>query len=254
LSGADANPRDSFSRPSADAEGHPLPPSGFANATPDKGGEGGVAAGRLPLSLTLPRNPPPPSATAGQEGGGEEPVAEGGEERAVDWGEVRRLYELGSESVASIQRRFGLTAYQLRRVREGEDWTKREPVIKPGPLQGHKAVGVDSLELKLNKLVAIGIAMLEQKVADEGMTETNARTLKELARAQETRMRSTRNEKAAKAREKKNNDAGYDFRDDPAWLDAEIDRRIERLARVVEASKTQGEAAGGEAEVSGGLA
>ena len=188
----------------------------------------------MPLADAARRDPSPPgfaeaSAFAkasadlspGKQGGGEEP--------AVDWAEVRRAYELGAESVASVQRRFGLTPYQLRRVREDEDWTKREPVIKPGPLQGHKAVGVDSLELKLNKLVAIGIAMLEQKVADEGMTETNARTLNELCRAQETRMRSTRNEKAAKAREKKNTDDGQDFRDDPAWLDAEFKRRLNRM-------------------------
>ena len=196
---ADAARRDPLSRPSADAEGHPFPPSGFAEAS---------AFAKASADLS-----------PGKQGGGE----------VVDWAEVRRAYELGAESVASIQRRFGLTPYQLRRVREDEDWTKREPVIKPGPLQGHKAVGVDSLELKLNKLVAIGIAMLEQKVADEGMTETNARTLNELCRAQETRMRSTRNEKAAKAREKKNTDDGHDFRDDPAWLDAEFKRRLDRM-------------------------
>lgn len=172
----------------------------------------------------------------------------------IDWEAVRRAYELGSESVSKIQKLFGLTPWQLRCARERGDWTTRPAVAKPGPLQGYKPIGAEALELKLNRLVAIGAAMLERKIADEGMTETNARTLKELCRAQETSMRSKRTEKAAKAREKKNNDAGYDFRDDPAWLDAEIDRRIERLARVVEASKTQGEAAGGEAEVSGGLA
>ena len=173
----------------------------------------------------------------------------------IDWAEVRRVYELRVESVPSIQRRFGLTAYQLRRVREREDWTKRPPVIKPGPLQGHKAVGVDALELKLNKLVSIGIEMLQQKVADEGMTETNARTLKELCRAQETRMRSTRNEKAAKAREKKNNDAAPDFRDDPAWLDAEFKRRLDRM--FGEGGAAEGVVrpdAGAEAGAAGGLA
>jgi hypothetical protein len=61
------------------------------------------------------------------------------------------------------------------------------------------------------------------------MTETNARTLKELCRAQETMMRSKRTEKAAKAREKKNNDAGYDFRDDPAWLREQLERRILKI-------------------------
>ena len=87
----------------------------------------------------------------------------------------------------------------------------------------------EALEYRLNRMVTHGTAMLERKIADEGMTEANARTLKELCRAQETRMRSKRTEKVAKAREKKNNDAGYDFRDDPAWLDAEINRRLDRI-------------------------
>jgi hypothetical protein len=43
-------------------------------------------------------------------------------------------------------------------------------------------------------------------------------------------MRSIRNEKAVKAREKKNHDAGRDFRDEPAWLIAELNRRLDRLS------------------------
>ncbi|MGH6925266.1 MAG: hypothetical protein ACRED5_16155 [Propylenella sp.] len=148
----------------------------------------------------------------------------------VDWEEVRRVYELTGESVASIQRRFVLTPSQLRKRREDEEWMTRPAVAQPGPLQGHRAVGEEALDLKLNRIVAIGAAMLELRLAKEGMTEANARTLRELCRAQEIRMRSTRNEKAAKAREKKNNDAGYDFRDDPEWLLAELTRRLDRIS------------------------
>jgi hypothetical protein len=75
--------------------------------------------------------------------------------------------------------------------------------------------------------------MLEKRLAEEGLTEGNARTLTELCRAQEIRMRSTRNEKAAKAREKKNNDAGQDYRDDPAWARAELKRRIRQIRAAI---------------------
>jgi hypothetical protein len=167
---------------------------------------------------------------------------------------VRRAYELGADSVAAIRKRFGLTPWQLRCARERGDWTTRPAAAKPGPLQGYKPVGAEALELKLNRLVAIGAAMLERKIADEGMTETNARTLKELCRAQETSMRSKRTEKAAKAREKKNNDAGYDFRDDPAWLDAEFERRINRMFGGGVASGVAGIDAGATKGAPGGLA
>ena len=152
-----------------------------------------------------------------------------GAEKSVDWEEVRRVYELSGERVGAIRERFGLTEYQFRRRRTLGGWTARPQVAEPGALQGCKPVGAEALDFRLNRLVAIGTSMLERKVADEGMTEANARTLKELCRAQETRMRSTRNEKAAKAREKKSTDDGHDFRDDPAWLRAEINRRLDRL-------------------------
>ena len=128
-------------------------------------------------------------------------------------------------------------------------------MAEPGALQGWKPVGSEALDFRLNRLVAIGTSMLERKVADEGMTEANARTLKELCRAQETRMRSTRNEKAAKAREKKSTDDGYDFRDDPAWLRAEINRRLDRLFDPGAMAGVPGDAvAGGAAEAPGDLA
>ena len=63
-------------------------------------------------------------------------------------------------------------------------------------------------------------------------------------------MRSKRNEKAAKARETKKHDAGYDFRDDPAWLDAEINRRLDRLSTAGGAGGDPARrSAGGEAGV-----
>ena len=150
-------------------------------------------------------------------------------ERTLDLEELRRVYELGADSIPAILERFGLKVSQLRKLREDGNWTTRPRVAVPGALQGHKPVGEEALELRLNRLVAIGTAMLERKIADEGMTEANARTLKELCHAQEIRMRSTRNEKAAKAREKKNNDDGADFRDDPNWLRAEFARRLDQI-------------------------
>ena len=143
----------------------------------------------------------------------------------VDWDEVRRAYELTNETVPAIRKRFGLSVHDLRARRIAEAWTARPPIAQPGKLPRRVPAGADALQLKLNKLLVVGVAMLEKRLADEGMTEGNARTLTELCRAEEIRMRSKRNEKAAKARETKKHDAGYDFRDDPAWLDAEIDRR-----------------------------
>jgi len=128
---------------------------------------------------------------------------------------VRRAYELSGESVAAIRERFGLTVSELRSRRIAEGWTARPAVAEKSRLPYRKALGPELLELRLNKLMTTGVAMLEKRLAEEGLTEANARTLTELVRAQEMRMRSKRNEKAAKARETKKHDAGYDFRDDP---------------------------------------
>jgi hypothetical protein len=164
----------------------------------------------------------------------------------VDWEEMRRAYELSGETVSAIRARFGLTESQLRRRREAEGWTARPPIAKRGPLPRRKAVGTDVIELRLNKLLTIGIAMLEKSLAEEGLTEANARALKELCRAEESRMRTSR-QKTGKTRETKKDDAGTDFRDDPIWLDAEIRRRIERLTRAQEAQRALDGEAGGEA-------
>jgi hypothetical protein len=158
----------------------------------------------------------------------------------VDWAEVRRVYELSEETVGAILDRFGLSRYQLEKRRVAEGWTTRPQIARPGMPKRPGSIGSQALAYRMNRLFTLGLAMLEKKVDEEGMTETNARTLTELARAQEITMRSTRNEKAAKAREKKNTDAGRDFRDDPAWLIAEIERKLGRLAEGNEARRTEG--------------
>ena len=170
--------------------------------------------------------------------------ASGAAEGSVDWAEVRRAYELSGEAVASIQRRFALTPRELRKAREGGDWATRAAVAEPGALQGRKPVGHDAVELKLNRLVVIGTAMLEKRLAEEGLTEANARTLVELCRAEELRMRTTR-QKTGKTRETKNHDADYDFRDDPAWLRAELNRRLDRLFGPEAMGGVSGDAAAG---------
>jgi hypothetical protein len=145
---------------------------------------------------------------------------------------VRRAYELTREPVPSICKRFGLTKFGLQTLRLKHGWTARPQIARPGPLQGQEGqwpLASEAVDYRLNRIVAIGLDMLERKIADEGMTEANARTLKELCHAQEIRMRSTRNEKAAKAREKKSDDAGHDFRDDPNWLKAEFSRRLDLI-------------------------
>jgi hypothetical protein len=187
-----------------------------------------------------PNSSPPGCAKAspGEQRGGEADAAaaavgvEPKSMETIDVEALRRDYELTREPVASILRRFGLTRWRLQKLRIENCWTSRPQIARPGPLQGQKgqkSLGAEAVDFRLNRLVAIGTDMLERKVADEGMTEANARTLKELCRAQETRMRSTRNEKAAKAREKKSNDDAADFRDDPNWLKAEFSRRLDLI-------------------------
>ncbi len=172
---------------------------------------------------------------------------DGAADDSVDWAEVRRAYELSEETVSSIRERFGLSRYQLAQRRTAESWTARPQIARRGLTRRRASIGSQALVYRLNRLVTIGLAMLEKQISDEGMTENNARTLTELCRAQEIRMRSNRNHKAAKAREKKNNDAGHDFRDDPEWLLAEINRRLDRLGKHV-ASQTAGDPAGGAEE------
>ena len=177
---------------------------------------------------------PPPAPPREGEGSRVEGVLDDG----VDWGAVRRAYELSGEAVSAIRARFGLTPHQLRVVRVAEGWATRPAVARPGPLQGRKAVGSEALASRLSRLLAIGIAMLEMRIAEEGMTDQNARTLTELCRAEEIRMRSTR-AKTAKSRETKIDDAGLEAADD-AWYRAELKKRIHR----VRAAHAEGRGAG----------
>jgi hypothetical protein len=146
---------------------------------------------------------------------------------SIDWVEVRRAYELSSETVASIRKRFGIGRSTLARRRVREGWATRPPVAVAPPFSGRKPVEIEAIELRLNKLVVVGMELLERRITEEGLTEVNARTLTELCRAEELRMRTTR-QKTGKTRETKNHDAAHDFRDDPAWLDAELNRRMDR--------------------------
>ncbi len=204
--------------------------------------------GDLPPLPSVGQGRPTPSP-AGGEGARSARESAAQERAAVDWEEVRRAYELSGESVAAIQERFRLTKHQLTKRRIAEAWTTRPPIAKRSALPPRRQVGAEALELKLNKLLVTGIAMLAKRLAEEGLTDQNARALTELCRAEEIRMRSTRT-RTAKAREMKKHDAGYDFRDDPACLDAEINRRLDRLntAGGAGGDPAQGDA-GGEAGV-----
>jgi hypothetical protein len=212
----------------------------------------GVAQGAadVALSSAAASGLPPSRLRQGYAGQAQPSPARGegfgsGDGGEPDWDEVRRLYELTGTPVSAIQERFGVTPWEFRKARVAGNWTTRPQVARPGALQGHKPIGEESIEFRLNRLIVVGIDVLEKQVADNGFDEERARTLRELCRAQEIRMRSKRTEKAAKAREKKNNDAGQDYRDDPEWLLAEINRKLGRLAARDEA-RGGAEGAGGD--------
>lgn len=150
----------------------------------------------------------------------------------VDWAAVRRAYEMTGETIREICARFRVSPRTLTRQRRREGWTPRAQIARPPPRLGARMLAPETQELRLTRLVAMGTGLLEKKVAEEGMTEANARTLFELCRAQEIRMRTTRTEKAAKARETKKDNGGPDFRDDPAWLRAELERRILKIRKA----------------------
>ena len=184
------------------------------------------------------------SPSPSPQGEGEAPGADG-----VDWAEVRKAYEFSEETVPYIRKRFGLTIHGLRSRRIAEGWTARPLVAVPLRLPKRGMSVDEAIELKLNRMLAVASAMLEKRLADEGATEVNARTLVELCRAEELRMRSTKH-RTAKTRETKNADAGSDFRDDPAWLRAELERR---LAHLREEEGDRGAAQIGEHDGAAGL-
>jgi hypothetical protein len=88
----------------------------------------------------------------------------------VDWEAVREAYELSDESVSAIEKRFGLTKHQLTRARLTGRWTTRPPVAKRKPiLPRRRAVGTDIIAYRLNKLLVVGMALLETRLAEDGI-------------------------------------------------------------------------------------
>jgi hypothetical protein len=144
---------------------------------------------------------------------------------------LRRDYEGCKESVASIRARTGLSAYQLRTLRETGGWNPRSAAAKRDPIAPGTLGG--SAQRRLDRIVTAGIATLDQEIADSGWNGDSARRLLELCRAREMIMRSDRSGKAAEPREKKNkNDDRRDPIDDPAWVRAELERRILQFRRA----------------------
>jgi len=108
------------------------------------------------------------------------------------------------------------------------------PPSQPSPAGGEglaPKTGDESVGDRLGRVIAVGLAVLEQRFEEGDVTLAHTRTLTELCRAEEIRMRSMRSEKAGKAREKKNKNGGPDYRNDPDWLLSEINRRLDRLSR-----------------------
>jgi hypothetical protein len=145
----------------------------------------------------------------------------------VDVEALRRAYEEGTEDVASIRARAGLTEWQFRRLRETQQWAPRPfasgAAVKPG----------DFPKRRLERIAAAGIASLAREIADAGWNGDSARKLLELCRAREMIMRSGKSGKTAEAREKKNKaDERRDPTDDPAWVRAELERRILQIRRA----------------------
>ncbi len=159
-------------------QAQPSPASAFAKASADTRGEGFGAEGGAGTPHPTPREARGHLLPQGEKAG------------AVPWDEVRQAYELSEETVGSILDRFGLSRYALEKQRVAEGWTTRPQVARPGSLRlGGASIGSQAIGYRLNRLVTVGLAMLEKRVGEEGMTEANARTLTELTRAQEIMMR-----------------------------------------------------------------
>ncbi len=134
----------------------------------------------------------------------------------------------------SIRERFKLSKHRLRTRQRHEGWTVRRQVATPYRLPHRKPVGADEIGFRLNRLLVNELAMLERRLAEEGMSEANARTLVELCRAEEIRMRSIANKaKTAKTRETKDHDDGADASADEGWLRTELKKRIHRIRAAV---------------------
>jgi hypothetical protein len=153
----------------------------------------------------------------------------------ADWAAVRIDYEASSLSVRAIREKHGVSAWKLRSRREKENWTRRPAVgasagVSGGPRRP-PAAGPDALALRLNRLVAYGLAMLERRVETEGCTEDAMRTLNELCRATRT-LHGIGNKKAAKARETSDDEPARG--DEPDQVLRELTERFDRLRAAAE--------------------
>lgn len=155
---------------------------------------------------------------------------------AIDWAEVRRAYEFSGETVRAIRERFGLTKERLRWWRESERWTNRPPATRPKPFPASRIERAATLSLRLQVAISFGLDLLERRIAEEGLTDANARTLTELCRAQEILMRSIRTDRGDKTGEKSNKNDGPDrartySAADIAQKRADLERRILAIRR-----------------------
>jgi hypothetical protein len=172
---------------------------------------------------------------AGAEGGDGGGRVLGGEAVApgVDWAAVRVAYETGGESVAVLLRKYGLSVHVLRTRRRAEGWRTRASPCKPGPRQGYKPTRAEALERRLCALLKVSSAMLEKRLAREGMTDANAAMLAQLCRAQESFMRTTHTKKAGKARERHHDRSEPDGPADGAARAADIARKRTEIERRI---------------------
>jgi hypothetical protein len=181
----------------------------------------------------------------GKQGGGEADTHSAAElhdapahdKKKINWPYVRRIYELTAIPTVEILKRFGLTESQLRHRRESEGWQPRPSVAG----ERRRADSFGRLRERMLTVLSILLGRIEEGVVltntyDHAHAEglcTLAAGWGSLQTAEEGELSMPRHAMKAREttsiREKKNNDAGYDFRDDPVWLVDELNRRLDRL-------------------------
>jgi hypothetical protein len=162
----------------------------------------------------------------------------------VDWlpgldvAALRQAYEADVIPLYVLCARFGVTNWQIRRLREAGSWRLRDCSAPGG---GRSTPSKRNLKRRLNRLVAESLAILEERLAAKELDEENAKLLTELCRAQEIFMRiavrpTTR--PAAKAGETRTHDSDRrresgsetpSGEDQDAQIRAELERRLDRL-------------------------
>lgn len=165
----------------------------------------------------------------------------------ADWAEARRLYETSDMSTAAIRRMFGLTQWALRRRREIEGWRVRDPAAAPAAARRSPSP-LQRLRQQLLALAALLVERLAEIVAAGGDVFASAAAFAAVTEAlpnlEARRQAMTKGEREKQAgepakreaarREKKNNDARADATRDPAWLRAELKRRLDILRKASE--------------------